>query len=113
LIYGLLDTLEANQKQLQNLEPEDEELIMSLRTIFQEKQAKIEQEAEKKGIQQGIQQEALLLVIRLLKRKLGDLSPNIETRLKSLSTQQLELLGEDLLDFNSNQDLIDWLSSNQ
>jgi hypothetical protein len=51
------------------------------------------------------------LVTRLLKRKLGQLSPELETRLQSLARETLETLGEALLDFNSTSELINWLET--
>jgi hypothetical protein len=104
LIYGLLANIEANRKKAQKVESQDEVLVMSLRALFRETLAESKQE--------GIQQEALLLVFRQLKRKLGDLTPSIETQLRGLSTQKLEDLSEALLDFNSTQNLIDWLNFN-
>jgi Domain of unknown function (DUF4351) len=47
----------------------------------------------------------------LLKRKLGNLSPELEVKVRSLSLTNLEDLGEALLDFSSLQDLISWLNS--
>ncbi len=65
--------------------------------------------AMEKGIQKGIQQERLNFIFRLLKRKVGDLSSELEGKIRNLSSDTLEDLGEALLDFNSTSDLIDWL----
>ncbi|BAQ65998.1 DUF4351 domain-containing protein [Geminocystis sp. NIES-3709] len=104
LVYGLLGKLTANK---QETIKEDKTLIMSLRQLYRDKIA----EVERQGIQQGIQQERLQLIIHQLKRKLGQLSPELETKVKSLSFSTLESLAEALLDFNSTNDLIDWLDS--
>ena len=92
LIYELLDKLEVNRKTTNKIEKQEEELIMTLRTAFRDKLAQEKQEGLQQGLQQGLQegyptrfqQEAFLLVNRLLKYKLGDLSPNLVTRIENL-----------------------------
>jgi predicted transposase/invertase (TIGR01784 family) len=63
------------------------------------------------GIEQGIKQGNLTLIVRLLERSVGVLSPEIQTRIAQLSAQQLENLGEALLDFASVSDLTTWLQA--
>jgi Domain of unknown function (DUF4351)/Putative transposase, YhgA-like len=65
---------------------------------------------ERSGIEIGKQQEALSLVTRLLNRRLGNLDEVLLERVGSLSVEELEALGEALLDFNSVTDLTSWLS---
>jgi hypothetical protein len=45
------------------------------------------------------------LVLRQLKRRLGELSAEQEKRVRGLSVEQLEVLGEALLDFTAMTDL--------
>jgi hypothetical protein len=47
-----------------------------------------------------------------VQRKVGSLSPKIQQQVETLSIEKLETLGEALLDFNSLDDLIDWLTNN-
>jgi predicted transposase YdaD len=61
-------------------------------------------------LSKGKQQEALLLVTRLLNRRLGNLSVTEVDRLHGLSIEELEALGEALLDFTSVADFTNWLS---
>ena len=49
------------------------------------------------------------LILKLLTRKLGTLSPDITTKVSALSIERLESLGEALLDFTSIADLESWL----
>jgi len=63
------------------------------------------------GRQEGRQEEAANLVIRLLIRRCGFLSSSLEIRVRSLLVNQLELLGEALLDFTDIKDLERWLVS--
>jgi hypothetical protein len=52
------------------------------------------------------------LVLKQLARKLGNISPEVRSRVTSLMIDKLESLGEDLLDFTSMADLEAWLSQN-
>ncbi len=60
---------------------------------------------ERMGIDRGKAE----LVIRQLNRRVGQVSEEILERIGKLPIDQLEQLGEDLLDFSSSQDLTDWL----
>jgi predicted transposase YdaD len=64
------------------------------------------------GEVKGRVEEARALVIRQLTRKLGNVSPNLLTKIEALPLNRVESLGEDLLDFNSIDDLETWLSQN-
>jgi Domain of unknown function (DUF4351) len=64
-----------------------------------------------KGLEQGMIQGERSLILRQLTRRIGTLAPTIETRIRSLSLTQLEELGEALLDFSQPSDLEGWLKS--
>jgi predicted transposase/invertase (TIGR01784 family) len=51
------------------------------------------------------------MVIRLLTRRCGNLSNELQTKVRSLSIPQLESLGEALLDFKGISDLENWLGN--
>jgi len=51
------------------------------------------------------------LVLRQLARRVGQISPEVRSRIQQLPLAQLEELGEALLDFGSMQDLTDWLQT--
>jgi Domain of unknown function (DUF4351) len=90
-------------------EPEEEDLMMQLSPLFLEKL----QDAELVGEQRGEVKEAQALILRQLKRRLGDnISIDLEAQIKALPLAQLEELGEALLDFNSIADLEIWFSQN-
>jgi predicted transposase/invertase (TIGR01784 family) len=63
--------------------------------------------------QDGRQEEAKSLILRLLNRRVGNMSPTVEMRVKALTLVQLEDLGEALLDFGQMSDLIGWLDAHQ
>ena len=79
--------------------------IMRESVIYQE----IEAEAIEKGLQQGLQREAVSFVLRLLKKRLGEVKTELTTQIQGLRVEQLEELGEALLDFKSESDLVRWL----
>ena len=72
------------------------------------KQTRVYQEA----LQEGRQEEGISLVLRLLTRRVGPISSDIDTQIRMLSLPQLEALGEALLDFSGISDLVSWLQTN-
>ena len=81
---------------------DDRELIMRLEPLYQRDKAQ--------AIQQGEQQGEQRLIIRQLNRRLGEIDPGNCARVRELSIEQLENLGEALLDFASVDDLEAWLN---
>ena len=67
----------------------------------------IEQGIER-GIEQGLTREKEL-VLRLIRRKLGQITPELEMQIKALNIDKVESLGEALLDFSTVDDLKAWL----
>jgi hypothetical protein len=65
---------------------------------------------ELKGIQQGIQREQQL-IIRQLNRRIGEIESSFTDTIQTLTIEQLELLGEALLDFSTVTDLEQWLEN--
>ena len=63
---------------------------------------------EEKGRQQGRQEGEANVVLRLLRRRCGDLAPALQQRVTALPSEQLESLAEALLDFTSAADLERW-----
>jgi predicted transposase YdaD len=54
-----------------------------------------------------------IVVLKQLDRKLGNITPEIRSRVNNLSIEQLESLSESLLDFAQMSDLIGWLDAHQ
>lgn len=59
--------------------------------------------------QQGELKQAQSLILRLLNRRVGNLSLELEARVKALPLARLDDLGEALLDFSQMSDLVIWL----
>ncbi|MEW6496806.1 MAG: Rpn family recombination-promoting nuclease/putative transposase [Cyanobacteriota bacterium] len=73
----------------------------------------IYQEILEEGREEGKREEALGYTMRLLRRWLGTVEPELEAQIRELTKQELEDLGEALLDFSEPADLTAWLESCQ
>ena len=67
----------------------------------------------REGIQQGKHEEALALVLRQLRRRVGPLAAADEEQICRLSLEALEDLSEALLDFTQVADVVTWLQAHQ
>ena len=80
---------------------------------IQEGRQEGEQKGRQEGEQKGRQEGELNLIIRLLNRRLGVVTPNQENQIRSLSLPGLEALGEALLDFTNPTDIDTWLNTHR
>ncbi len=85
------------------------EEIMKESVIYQEIEAKGIEKGKQEGRLEGRKEEGLSFVVRLLNRRLGLISLPLEQKIRQLSLNNLEALGEALLDFQTEADLSDWL----
>jgi hypothetical protein len=103
MIGGFVDTYlklnaaeeEIFQTEIAKFEVAKQEVVMEIVTSW-----------ELKGIQKG----KLEIIMRLLNRKVGAVTPELEERIRQLSTTQLEDLAEALLGFGNAGDLVAWLN---
>ncbi len=117
LISGFVDTyLKLNaaeekwfKAELKKLDPTTQKEVMEIVTSWME-------EGIKKGLQQGRQEGrqegGADVILRLLTRRFGALSPRTQKKIRHLSIAQLEELSEALLDFSSLKDLTARLREN-
>lgn len=82
---------------------------MQQSVIYQEWREEFLQEGRQEGEQTGALKGEQSLILRLLTRRIGDISPEVQSQVQSLSLEQLEALGEALLDFLEPDDLLSWL----
>ena len=59
--------------------------------------------------QEGREEEARSLILRQLKRRFGEFPDKLQRQIQVLSLEQLEVLGDALLDFSTLADLEGWL----
>ena len=62
-------------------------------------------------LQEGEERGERSLILRLLTRRIGEVSPEMRSQIQALSLPQLEALGEVLLDFKKPDDLHEWIRS--
>ncbi len=86
------------------------EIIGSLLREEIMRESVIYQDIRESGKAQGRREEAVSLILRLLNRRLGEISSTVSQKIRELSPEQLETLGEALLDFASLTYLTTWLS---
>jgi hypothetical protein len=101
LLGNLKVILEAREK----IEPEEQELIMQLSPLYLEKLQAAEQVGEVRHAQAQ--------TVRLLSRRVGDVSTEILARVNVLPLEQLDDLLDAALDFSNVSDLIAWLDLNE
>lgn len=73
----------------------------------------IERIGVEKGLEQGLHEGTLALILRQLKRRFGELDVNLEQQVNKLPLEKLETLGDSLLDFSVESELTTWLEQNQ
>jgi len=82
--------------------------------VFQEELSKLE-ETEREGIMQittsWAEEAERSLILRQLARRVGELPEPVRSQIDTLPIEQLEALGEALLDFSGLPDLETWLAS--
>ena len=101
LLGNLKITLEART----TIQPEDRDLIMQLSPLYLEKLQAAEQVGEVRHAQAQ--------TVRLLSRRVGDVSTEILARVNVLPLEQLDDLLDAALDFANVSDLIAWLDLNE
>ncbi len=75
--------------------------------IYQEGNVKGRLEGRLEGLKEG----EITLMMKLLTRRFGNLNQNLHNQIVNLSLNKLTDLGESLLDFQSINDLIQWLNN--
>ena len=82
--------------------------VMSIERIGIEKGL---QKGLEQGLQQGLQQGEAKIILRQLKRSLGQIAESVDEQIRKLSTEQLEALADTLFDFENEADLLNWLEN--
>ena len=98
---GILAGLQLSQTVIDRLIRSE---IMRESVIYQQ----IYQEGVASGEERWRREEAVALVLKQLTRKLGNLAPAFTSQVRDLPVEEVESLGEALLDFQSIADLESW-----
>ena len=100
--YLRLNSVEKEQFQVEVDKiklPQERENVMEITTSWKEE-----------GRVEGRESATRALAIKLLTKKVGNLSPELLARVSSLNLDRLEALAEDLLDFKHVGDLERWMA---
>ena len=85
--------------------------IEAMFTYSDLKQTRVYQDAKEEGEQRGLVKGQATMLLRLLNRKFGQISPSLRGKVNKLSAKQLENLAEALFDLETIADLSDWLKT--
>lgn len=94
------------EAEVEKLPPKEREEVMEIMTSWKEEGIEI---GVQQGLQQGLQRETKL-VLRLIKKKFGNLKKIREKQILTLPIEKVEELGEALFDFKDADDLQMWLN---
>lgn len=83
--------------------------IATMLGLVDMKETRVYQEAHEEGREEGREEGTRSLLLRQLTRQLGELPESVQEQLNQLSIEELERLGEALLDFSAMPDLLLWL----
>jgi Domain of unknown function (DUF4351) len=89
----------------------EKEFWQELQTFEERRKVTYVTNAERFGFERGVQEGERSIILRLLTRRIGDVSPELRSQVQALSLPKLEELGEALLDFSEPSDLVNWLKS--
>jgi len=101
LLYNLSRNLEVTNSPIE----EDRTLIMRLAPLYQQDR--------QLAMEQGRQIEGVSLILRQLNRRIGVIPANLVEQITQLPIETLENLGEALLDFQNEADLVNWLEQDR
>ncbi|NCJ06716.1 DUF4351 domain-containing protein, partial [Synechococcales cyanobacterium C] len=76
-------------------------------------ETRLYRDIKEEGREEGREEGERLLVLRLLSRRVGELPQEARSQVEALSLEQLENLGEALLDFTSLADLEAWIANQE
>ena len=113
LVSGFVDTylrlnpaqLQVFNTQLDKMDVAEKQQIMSLCSLS----VQLTTSWKEEGIALGITQGQCSTILRQLNRKLGQIDDGLQGRIQLMPRKQLDSLAEDLLDFQSTNDLKQWL----
>jgi Domain of unknown function (DUF4351) len=100
------------EKLVTSLSEEEADFMKTMQeidTIYQSEMSR----ARLEGEAIGRQQQGFIFVMRLLNRRLRNISCDLPEKIKALPLERLEALGEDCLDFEQLSDLTSWLARNE
>lgn len=94
-----------------NVEAEEERFLVALSQAYLEWERQTRTQGIEQGIEQGEQRGRATVVSMQLRSRLGTLSQPVEAQIQQLSVTALDQLAIALLDFNTIEELEQWLQT--
>jgi hypothetical protein len=104
-LLEILANWRQNLELRDNLTRQEQEELMSLSPAYLKQREEWKLEGKEEGRQEG----EASLVLRQLVRRFGEVPQNLAQQIRELPIDDVEALGEALLDFQSLSDLVNWL----
>jgi hypothetical protein len=104
-LFKIIDKMMTLPKQLQA------GLVAKIKHFEEEQQMPFISPTEELAMERGEKKGEQQLIIRQLNRRIGEIKSSLIDTIRTLTIEQLELLGEALLDFSSITDLEQWLEN--
>lgn len=95
-----------------NLSQKDLDELQKQEFWIQDQQGAIDlaaQQALERGMERGMERGKSELIVRNIRRLIGEISPDIQTQISELNLENLDNLGDAMFDFESVSDLVTWL----
>ncbi|NJR25898.1 MAG: Rpn family recombination-promoting nuclease/putative transposase [Richelia sp. CSU_2_1] len=95
-----------------NLSQKDLDELQKQEFWIQDQQGAIDlaaQQALERGMERGIERGKSELIVRHMRRLIGEISRDIQTQICELNLENLDNLGDAMFDFESVSDLVNWL----
>lgn len=92
-----------------NLNNEELEEIQKEEILIEDRKGEISL-ARREGIEIGREEGIGILVKRQIRRKFGEIAPEVQTKIEQLSLEKLDILGDEIFDLATIVDLENWLN---
>ncbi|MGD1700490.1 Rpn family recombination-promoting nuclease/putative transposase [Dapis sp. BLCC M229] len=93
-----------------NLSNEELEALEQQEKSLRDKKGQISL-ARKEGEETGIRIGVVKQILRQIRRKFGEMPPEVQTQIEELSLEKLDILGEEIFDLATIADLENWLTN--
>ena len=90
LVQNLIAVLSARQRQEQNIDKDDQELIMKLSEIYQQQLEELKKQGLQEGRQEGVERERRGMIESILQVRFGEVDPQLATIINPLIAMSRE-----------------------
>ena len=101
-----------NIANMANLSNEELEELEQQEKLIRDKKGQMSL-ARKEGEETGIRIGIVKQILRQIRRKFGEIPPEVKTQIEQLSLEKLDILGDEIFDLATIADLENWLANNE